>query len=386
MSTKWKNVEKANVILKSLESYLEHRTNGNVGYGSLRHQDDIPALISLARFTQEIPDVQKERIVRTAVSEAKKAGNFHHGFVGEAIKRGESLYLQLPLKSYSLLTTISIKYPGTVNPVKFQKSYITFYTECPKNFDIAPIMRRASGLIQGELPRNYMYVKVSLKARCDYAAADLAFDELNYLRGIWNLARNRSRGFTLYGGRPRPLNDILLGPFQTLHTRRGKLATGTYWWDPSYQTPKKPFDLTQGYDTLKSYEKLIRRYVSKSKYGSYIKRVLIKYVHALDDPDMSGAFMKLWSMLEYATRTRKNENYSTTVKRILFIFKENKQYHEIHLDELREERNRIAHHGSQSQRGQEALFQLMQYANAILMFLIDQSCRFKQIPSDFVVT
>ena len=146
--------------------------------------------------------------------------------------------------------------------------------------------------------------------RCEYAASDSALDSLDLLRGMWNLRYNHSKTLPLYATpRPAPLNSIVLGPFHSLHNKNGTLATNVFWWDSSYRNPIQLLPIEKDYEALKQHERLLRKLIAKSRFCPYLNQGLVRYARALDESDLSSAFIKLWSVLEYLTGTRKTENY-----------------------------------------------------------------------------
>ena len=153
-------------------------------------------------------------------------------------------------------------------------------------------------------------------------AADKAFDAIDFLRSIWNLALNYNYLSRLLSSGTRPINRIRLGPIHTLHHPTGKPAAQIYWYDPFYVAGEAERINDDEWKRIDRTARVIRKRLAKLPYASAMRDVLIRYVRALDTSDFEKAFLKLWQILEVLTDTSTSQGYNLTIKRALFIWKD----------------------------------------------------------------
>jgi hypothetical protein len=190
---------------------------------------------------------------------------------------------------------------------------------------------------------------------------------LDLLRGIWNLAitfRRFRKSIPTRG----PVNDIVLGPVQTLHQPNGTPAGNVYWYQPSYRQAVRPADLSGKMQGLRSFELRVRSRLRGAKDGELLSRALVRYARAQDEPDLENVFLSLWSLLETLTDTLKT-SYDYTIRRAAFLWKDQG----LALQELRHLRlwrNRTVHRGESSEERETHVYQLKMYVDALLAFLL----------------
>lgn len=66
---------------------------------------------------------------------------------------------------------------------------------------------------------------------------------------------------------------------------------------------------------MRDSERKLRARFWQTPLAYYVKDSIVRYVRALDDPDMQSCFHKLWSVLEQLTVTG-SSNYNTTIRRL----------------------------------------------------------------------
>jgi hypothetical protein len=135
--------------------------------------------------------------------------------------------------------------------------------------------------------------------------------------------------------------------------------------------------LDQHYKKLRGFEKAMRRRIAICKFSNKVISFLVRYTRALDESDMSNSFLKLWSLLEEITGTEK-QSYDITVRRASFVF-HNAQYARIVLGYLRDQRNRVVHKGIQLDDPERLTYELKQFVEALLKFVLAQSRRLEGI-------
>jgi hypothetical protein len=125
---------------------------------------------------------------------------------------------------------------------------------------------------------------------------------------------------------------------------------------------------------------------------SRLTAYLVRYVRALDEPDLSSSFLKLWAVLEDLTATGRS-TYDVTIRRASFVLLD-RPYHRNVLEYLRTWRNRIVHEGASVDDAEQFINQLNTYVHTLLLFLLRRSDAFSSmeefgmfldLPTDAVV-
>ncbi len=376
MSSKWQDDEITQLVIDRLIAASKLDKNGEVVFQGQNIFEDFSLLTSLTNFNKEIPYDQQTQIIRDSLKISIKKKLTNQVDIGNEIKKGEQKYLKKPKKPFILLTSISIKPNLKLSCVRFDKTTITFSKYQPTKYKTSFIEDRVPSL-KVSIPQNYYKVKVRVVSRCPSAATDSAFDALDLLRGLWNLFYNLRGWRRVSDGRPNAVNKIVLGPIHTLHEVSGKPATNIFWWEPSY-VDNNLFAMDHNkYSKMKVFEKDIRRIIKKTKLSVFLNEAIRRYVRALDEPNMSSSFLKLWSVLEYLTVTSgKNFSHENTINRTAYIFVDYK-YHRALLDSMRKIRNVLVHTGSDSKGMEGNVFQLKYYVEKLLWFSIGNIHKFK---------
>jgi hypothetical protein len=208
-------------------------------------------------------------------------------------------------------------------------------------------------------------------------AGILALDSIDLLRGIWNFALNRKKHVIFHAGKRDPINKILLGPLHSLHSPNGKRLPDPFWYDPTYVEPVSPIDLTRNWDELRRFEKLIRKRLSRSHSKLFFEEASRRYVRALDERSHETSFLKLWSLLEYLTRTI-NQSYDVTIKRAASLWTD-RAFHKEVLQHLRDHRNSAVHSDQANEEITKLLYQLKRYVEGLLQFHVFQGHKFANL-------
>jgi len=238
-------------------------------------------------------------------------------------------------------------------------------------------MNDAKHSISSDLPSNYAVVSVSVTARSTAEAVDKALDRLDFVRGIWNLWKNRGHTIRISSGKRSPVNSILLGPIHTLHHGNGNLATESWWYEPQYQGPVNPYDEKAKIENMYKYMVRFRSHFKKSNYESDLMQAVVRYVRALDSRDWDDSFLRLWGVLEFLTGTL-SDSYKVTIRRASYMFAD-KEYAHLVLSHLRDYRNKSIHAGSESSDIESLMYQLKRYVEALIEFHIGNKFRFSSI-------
>jgi hypothetical protein len=282
-------------------------------------------------------------------------------------------------KPYRLITSISIARSCHFPTVRFKGSSIVVHAKVSKATRNSrnDLLQGARHSVNSALPDHYADVSVSVKARSTAEAADKAMDRLDFVRGVWNLWKNRGQDFRISSGGREPVNDIILGPIHTLHHANGKLATQTWWYEPQYQGPIALFHNNANAQSMGMYMASFRGHLNKSKYERDLIQSVVRYVRGLDSRDWDDSFLRLWAVLEFLTGTV-SDSYKLTIKRTASIFTDSEYTHLV-LSHLRDYRNKAVHAGTASGDIEALMYQLKRYIERLIEFHVGNSYRFESI-------
>ena len=364
-----------NIIATELEK-IKTVKDGRASFTSFLFEDFITVLQTSLNFAEEIPDVEKRRLVQNAVFNCGSKQKISQSGLLKYINQAEQNFIRKPFEEYNTLTSISMRYSSIITNTRLNSNSISFYQNIPKKYNLKNIQQDILIHKQKNIPTFYTKVIVASKGRTVHEAIDSAFDSFDYLRGIWNFLINRLTSRRL-GGENSPVNQILLGPIHTLHKKNGELAINNFWFEPQFNTNTKIYDITKNYDYIKRNEKIIRERIKKIKYGNELKKAIIRYDNALDFQDHNGAFSNLWSVLEFLTSTL-NEGYDKTISRTLFLFSDRDLAKQI-LEHLRYVRNKIVHSNQNDNRVNYLVFQLKHFVEEMFLFHIRNNLNFNSL-------
>lgn len=376
----WKSDYNPHEVAKALEKAKSVDKNGKVRFQGFAYYDYAVVLNSMVSLNKEIPLLEKRRVISKAISQAGAKGKITTERLLSEIRNLESKYLRRPLQRYNLVTSISVNRLCNLKRKKVCGCTISFCPFLPKIYGegISKIIQHARHSITGEVPTNYMYVKVSVSAKSYDEAANKALDALDLIRGIWNFFENRKHGMRISSGKRNPVNKYILGPLHTLHKPNGKLATESWWYDLEYVYQIRPYDPSRVIGKLYKFESSVRKLIQKSKYSSDIDTAILRYTRALDLTNWEDAFLRLWSVLEHLTGTSPSDKYKVTVRRAAFVFGGEKYARQV-LTHLRDYRNRAVHSGSENHDIGAYMYQLKRFVEALMEFHLGNKYGFKSL-------
>jgi len=375
MCAKWNSDYDFGLLITGLETLRVTDTAGQAAFSGYEYEDYMSVLQSAVRFSARLPETERRRIVRTAVFAALRSGTLTSKRVIAEISKQEKGFLGLQLKRFVLATSLSISYFNSIGSRQTHNARITFSLSLPKAFDRSSLLKRA--LRQGitELPRDYTQVRISLRGRSEFEAADLALDAFDLIRGTWNLTLNHTLIGRISSGRLHsrlePVNQLLPGPIHTLHEPNGKPATDTFWYEPSVLPgPFKAIDIQSKWKRIQRLEGGIRKKLASSSYRADIEDGIRAYTRALDATDFNAAFLNLWRLLERLTHSL-SDPYKVARKRALFLMNgRDRDFHDQVLKHLTDYRNRAVHAGEETDEIETLVFQLKFYVERLLFFHI----------------
>ena len=383
MCASWNDKYKPDLIAERLENIKSIDNNtGKASFSSIEHYDLMAVLCSVANLSGNIPEIDKHRIILKGTFSAANAGKITAKRLLKEISILEKIFINQKEEHYVLATSLSIR--RNIN-IKYDidSVIITITPSLPpiykKNRDNLHLQPHVKYMIE-KVPLDYSSARVIVKARSTDEGGETALRNLDLIRGIWNLSLNRLTTLSIsFGGKRKPINKILLGPFHTLHERNGNLKTDNFWYEPDFKLlDPYSFDKKEEIENLISFTKIVRNKINKCLYKEIIKEGIIRYTRALDYTDYEIAFLKLWSTLELLTNTVK-ESYDKTIKRVAFLFSDY-DFHSQILNHLRDFRNKTIHADSSGNPDtQTYLYQLKNYVERLIIYHLTNRMKFQKL-------
>ncbi len=381
MAVTWKKGTHPNLITEQLEKIKIIDKDGKISFQGFDFNIFTTLIYNILDFSDEISEIDARNIVTRSVFNTASKKEITPKNLCYEINKLERHFWSLPLKRLVLVSKISISQMIKLNCIHIGNNRIIFNNFLPDKFNTKSrneLIDGASKSTPAKLPTNYSSLRVYVSSRSYQDAANQALDNINFIRGIWNWVLNCSFTFRkTYSGKPEPINKIILGPIHTLHFPDGKLAAPNQWWyEASYWSPVKPFypnkrELGILYNTQNN----IRKRINRLNYSKDIQSTLIRYASALDERDMTSAYVKLWGILEFLTNSN---NYETLTRRVSRLYQEY-EFHKQVLDILRSFRNSYVHSGQETNEIETYLIRLKNYVDSIIRFHILNEFHFNSI-------
>jgi len=371
MAATWIKGYSPELLTQRLEEAKTVDAKGKVSFQGFEFKSNIVVLNSMVSCNSDIPEPEKKRIISNAAFHVASMGKITPQSLLSGINKFEKQYLTARSKKYILLTKLSISNRCRLKRHSLNGCIITFHQHFNQNFikEREKLIKHASYSIQGALPTDYQFTKISVQGKSLSEAADKAIDTIDLLRGIWNLYNNRKHSWRISSGTRKPVNKFALGPLHTLHLQNGKLATESWWYEPDYRGPLESYDISKNIEELNQFECNVRKLLNKSPFKPFLESAIIRYTRALDLRDWESAFLRLWGLLESLTNTGENDTHKVTVKRTSFMYADREYIKQI-LTHLRDYRNRAVHSGSGNQDIETFLYQLKNFVESALEFLV----------------
>lgn len=382
MPVSWNKEYNPSQVIEKLETTRKIGNDGKVSFEGWGHQEFVALLYSMLSFPDDIPEIDARRMVSKAIFSSGANGIITAQSFLTEISKMERDYQKSPIERFALASSISISTFSKIPKIRLGHNLIIFERSLPRKFreESASLLKHAEQSLFANLPTDYLSVRVHISAKSIHHAADQALEALDFTRGVWNWALNRRHSIRMsWGGKPKPVNNIILGPLHSLHKPNGELAAKDNWWyEPSYLGAIQPFSPKQ--DELdgmnKSFEH-VKKVLKTHKYSQVVQNAIIRYTRALDERDWSTAFLKLWSILELLTDTNR-ASYEVTIKRTAFLYQE-RDYHFQVLQHLREYRNASVHFDKGNSEMETYLYQIKGYVETLIGFHVNNRYGFETI-------
>ncbi|WP_145974293.1 HEPN domain-containing protein [Stenotrophomonas pictorum] len=378
MPISWKKTNrfKPTPILQRIAEKRTINDKGGASFSGLELQQHIGVLHSMLDFPAVCEPFDKTNLIWTALSNAKPEIT-PASFI-QAINNSLTTSLSKKSEKYVLVTSISTPSLTRTESIKVISNKIRFHhSGLPKKFashkEILDKNKRIENSI--EEPSSYTPISIEVLAKSEAEAANRGLYEIDLLRGLWCMFVNPYMQVSLFSSGRGPINSIRLGNCHTLHKKSGESASTMNWFEHNYSPVRifkpKP-DSQYGRHT-----RIILNRLSRTKYKNPICDSIVSYARALDEPDPSSAFLRLWTSLESLV-TPYQANYDLLVKRCSFLFTDHEYQQQI-LEHLREFRNSVVHTSKEQIEARTNCFHLQTFFRSLVFFLINNGNYFRSL-------
>lgn len=377
----WQPDCKPEVVCAVLNGIRTIRSDGSVAFEGFRFRPLLATLEGMVVFDDSIPPSRRASFVSHATFDAAKKDPITATRVLASIKKQERSYLHQSNKKFYLNSRLSL--PVSAYPLLprtgCRKSVVTFRSHLTQveQSVIDQCFDETYQLRHTRFPSNYVAVRVSVADRCSEAAAVKAIDNLDLLRFSWNLCLNRENVVRSSSGIQKPVNQILLGPVQTLHNPNGTPASSSWWYEPHFRGFSPVADHTVKVRKCLKFQKRVFSLLNGHPYKEALVMVFLRYVRALDLTDWQSAILRLWGILETITDTLARP-YKVTIARASAMY-ENRELRREELQVLRRYRNRHAHIGEEARNPEVMMYLLKNIVESLLQFHLGNSFRFQSM-------
>jgi hypothetical protein len=376
MTIRWKDPKRVDRIVALLRQAQTVSSEGSVAFHDYHFDEYLAALVAMAEVDPSIPEGEGSLAIRRAIFDSARAGSLETSALLKAAKKRAADYLRRKPRRYTLVTSISVELPskpirrralgGVLSLAAYQPEYLSPL--------LPEAMARARSVLVGEMPRNYPVLLCRVEARCEASAFEIAMRAVDFIRGLWNFFYNRRLVSRTTIGKIRPVNGIVLGPVHALHDEDATTSNSNFWWEPAYRGPLELKKIGPDYSQMNGFELWCRQRIDASARSEFLIDAIVRYVRALDDPNLSTAFLRLWGVLE--DLTGKERSYDLLIRRASFLHHD-EDLHRILLDDLRERRNLMTHRGKEDSEPEEITYRLKRYVEVLMRFYLSMGHRFR---------
>ena len=382
MTIKCNNEMYLNLTTKQLEKIKTLSEEGKVSFELFNFDIITTFLYNCFTFPNYVSEYDARDIISKSIYKIAKEEISQQKLI-EEIESQLNQFLSRPIQRYALVALISLSKFQNLNNIYLDNCRLIFENYLSLRFnnqDRKKLLSDAARSTPAEIPDDYSFVRVFVSSRSVFDAANKALENLDIIRGIWNYIINRSFSYRKsFIGKPDPINKIILGPIHTLHDLEGNLACDKWWYEPNYFGQIKTYNPSKNeLNKLKKSEKFVRMRLKNLNYRDEIESAFIRYSKALDERDITSAFLKLWGVLEALTSTTKGTNYEVTAKRVASLYQE-RDFHYHKLNILKEYRNSYVHSGEEPNEQETYLIQLKNYVESLFQFHLTNKLNFSSI-------
>lgn len=378
MPISWKNAKrfKPTTILQRIAETRTINDKGGASFSGFELQQHIGVLHSMLDFPVVCEPFDKTRLIWTALSNARPEIT-PASFI-QAINDSLTASLSKKNEKYVLVTSMSAPSLTGTESVKVLSNAVKFHSRgLPKKYSSHRDLLEKTKRVEGSIDEPFSYTSISIEvvAKSASEAANRGLYEIDLLRGLWCMFSNPYMQISFLGSSRGPINTIRLGNCHTLHKATGEKASDSTWFEHNY-TPTKLFKPKSDYPYGRNTRVLLNR-LGRANYKSQLSDSIVSYARALDEPDPSAAFLRLWTSLESLV-TPFQANYDLLVKRCSFLFADHEYQQQI-LEHLREFRNSVVHSSKEQVEARTNCYYLQIFFRSLVFFLINNGTYFKHL-------
>jgi hypothetical protein len=349
--------------LQSLLNFWAESRLPSGGYDPLLYDEGKILVLASLEFREDILPVEQSRLVSAALSRFKGKTVSEVRFLKTLGRLTKELAAQ-PLRPYVWVTKLSARLRSDEESTQYGGSKIRLRKTLPRRLK----RHRDSLLEQFRLgdhePSPYCWATVSVRARTPEAACDIAADQFDELRGIWNLIINRRTFQRLISSGLQPVNKLVLGPVRTIHNPSGSSAMQGAKFDDNAKILSRLFDWSREGGDLRATERKVRGYLPRIAFKADLLTAFRRYARALDGTDFQASYLKLWAILELLTGIAP-ARYDQLVKRTAFVW-DDTRHASLFLESLRSQRNMAVHRDQVTEDIEKTVYILKRYVETIL--------------------
>jgi len=333
-------------------------------------------LAGTAELQGIIAQTDRFRLAGEAAHAAAKLGPITAKSLRKTLSHARSVFLQQRPTTYVFCSWITVQIPAGFRLRRMGNWSIRLVDHLPRRLDRSfpgdALAERLAATV-----RAGPWILATGLARTSSEAIVSALEQIDLLRGVWNLA-HRSAAWMIVGvGPPRSLNAIQLGPLHTLHRSDG-VRVG-YWWEPGFPPwGPLPFKL-DNWKFAKRLEQSVRLRANRDSVGDFIRRSLVRYCRGLDPWDAELSFIQLWGLLELLTRPEGRRGHDETIHRAANFFTGAGEFERRIITALARERHRSIHAGVASAFRLQNVGMLHEFVAGMLQFLILKNEEFRTL-------
>lgn len=252
MNVSWNNEYDPNHLAQRLESSTIRSGSQSVSFGGFQIVEYEVLLYSMLKFPDSISEVAGRKIIQQAIFKAGEKGTITAKGLLTEINKLTSVYMNLPSERYVLVTSLSLPRFISLRKIRINGATIIFEPYLPARYQKprAKITATAKHSLFADLPTDYLSVRVYISAKSTDEAPEMALSVLDLVRGIWNLFYNQRHFIRISYGKRSPVNEIVLGPLNTLHHPDGKLVAERWWYEPRYYGAVKLHKFSRDIDNV----------------------------------------------------------------------------------------------------------------------------------------
>lgn len=368
------------VLAEQIEQTKSVDSIGKASFSGFAHTEHTSILGSMLCLNGEIPESEAQKILNLACFAAAGAGKVTPDALRCHAEALEKAYLRAPKARFRLISSISAEFAIEPVTLRIGTTELCFGRRPTRVAEKThrEIVRDSEHSIFGELPKFYSPVMALVSARNPDEAGTQALNQIDLIRAIWNLWKNRGQRIRISSGKRSPVNALILGPIHTLHTLDGKPATDAWWFEPTYLAPISLWRETHGRAQMLEFTKKVMVLLRKLPYRLAIEAALVRYVRALDSRDWNSTVLQLWSILEVLTGATLNDSHKVTVRRSAFLFKDFEYAIQV-LNHLRCYRNAAVHGGKEGLNVEAIMYQAKNFVEALLQFHLVRAGQFESL-------